>query len=64
MQFQYATSRIIYAINFLSVIQCLVFIKRFRLTWKSILWKNEVISRFLNVKNEQTTPDQRYHTNI
>ena len=50
MQFQYATFRIIYAINLLSVIQCLVFIKRFRLTWKSILWKNEVISRFLNVK--------------
>ncbi len=31
--------------------QCLyILVKRFRLTWKSILWKNEVISRFLNVK--------------
>jgi len=50
MQPQCAKPRIIYTINFLLVIQCLVFTKRFRLTWKSILWKNEVISRFLNVK--------------
>lgn len=51
MQFQYATPRVIYTINFLSVLQCLlIFVKRFRLTWKRVLWKNDILTRFYNVK--------------